>query len=241
MAAPNLHPLRGERPEGGAGRGADPLEPSASRAAAIPKAARRGRATPAGAALLGDPIVAPAGDFRGAGPEGRLDLGREAREHLASTRSVLTRIGCGRSRALGAVEVKPSPTQAAWRRSKRLTTPIPLALRNHFVYTRRHPIPPSIPRTPHAHPPPPPARPPHAPAQAAPALFPIFRRGRFETGLFRSRRLPPHPLATSAHPASLAPSQPSPHGPNLPRQPAKKSGPSYLSPARPLWGRAGER
>ncbi len=50
---------------------------------------------------------------------------------------------------------------------------------------------------------------------------------------------PPRAPARSA-PRSPAP-RPSPHGPGRRRTPAKKTGLSYLSPARPLWGRAGER
>ena len=69
-------------------------------------------------------------------------------------------------------------------------------------------------------------------------LFPIFRRGRFETGLFRSRR--PPPLATSAHPASLAPSS-RPLAAPASSPTRQKSGPSYLSPARIPSGDSGWR
>ena len=47
----------------------------------------------------------------------------------------------------------------------------------------------------------------------------------------------PHPLAASAPSASLAHSS----RPNLPRRLARKSGPSCLWPAGPLWGPAGQR
>ena len=67
-------------------------------------------------------------------------------------------------------------------------------------------------------------------------LFPIFRRGRFETGLFRSRRPHPNP---SPRPRTqplqrrpAAPSQPQPSSPTRRKIRPKLS----LASANPLWG-----
>ena len=112
------------------------------------------------------------------------------------------------------------------------TTPSPLACRNHLVYTRDTLYPTSLPRP--------------------PMLAPLIRLLTFLTPApacspsFVGAGLKP---ASSARDASAptprhvrAPSLPravlqSPHSPNIRRQPAEKSGPSYLSPARiPRWG-----
>ena len=112
--------------------------------------------------------------------------------------------------------------------------PSPLARRNHLVYTREavsHALPrPSMltrllrllaPLTP----------------RRCSRLFLTLRSDRSQTGLFRSRRPHPTPSPRPRHPASLAPSSRPLTAPNLRRQPAPKTGPSYLSPARiPLWG-----
>ena len=66
-------------------------------------------------------------------------------------------------------------------------------------------------------------------------LFPIFRRGRFQTGLFRSRR--PHPTPAPRPRTQPLPRRPAaPHSPNLPRQPAKKIRPKLSLASRPPLG-----
>ena len=84
---------------------------------------------------------------------------------------------------------------------------------------RRHPSPALVaPR-------PPTTRPPRDSAPKSPPLPAPSRPSAENPGL-----PPPH-----------GPVRPSPHSPSRRCQSAKKTGPSYLSPARPLWGRAGER
>ena len=80
--------------------------------------------------------------------------------------------------------------------------PSPLALRNHLVYTREA-VSHALPRTLHAHPPPPTAR--HLRNRASPP-FPHPASRPVSDQSLPLETPPPHPLATSAHPASLAPS-----------------------------------
>ena len=106
--------------------------------------------------------------------------------------------------------------------------PSPLALRNHLVYTREA-VSHALPRTLHAHPPPPTARPPDTPAPSP--LFPHPASRPVSDQPLPLETPPPQPLATSAHPASLAPSCRPLTTPTFVANPPQKSGPSYLSPA----------
>ena len=69
-----------------------------------------------------------------------------------------------------------------------------------------------------------------------PRLFPIFRRGRFQTGLFRSRR--PHPTPSPrprTQPLQRRPPVPSQPQPSSPTRPKIRPKLSLASP-NPLWG-----
>ena len=130
-----------------------------------------------------------------------------------------------------------SPTQAAWRHQNDSLPPSPLPFVT-ISCTLETPCPTSIPLPP-CSPASSDSSPPSHPGAAPACSPPCVGTGRRPAASVRdpSAPTPRHVRAPSLFSAVLPP----PRSPNLRRQPAKKSGPSYLSPARPLWGRAGER
>ena len=116
--------------------------------------------------------------------------------------------------------------------------PSPLALRKHLVDTRE--------AVSHAPPPEPPCSPassdssPLSHPGATPACSPSFVGAGLKPASSVRDPSTPTPRRVRALSVPRA-AQPSPHGPNLPRRPAKKSGPSYLSPARIPSGDSGWR
>ena len=115
--------------------------------------------------------------------------------------------------------------------------PLPLVI---IQCTLETPYPTSIPRTPRARPPPPTARPPDTPALSPPV--PHLASRPVSDQPLPLETPPPQPLATSAHPASLAPSSRPLTAPTFVANPPKKPAQAISrQPESPLGIRAGER